>query len=243
MKPLLHRGVEGVHVDVGDDSHAVRELPAVLGITVIEGCLPPGFYRRSMFKGRPFMLPAQAGGVDGGGRGVPWDSRRAGYFTACDNPMHQPARWSATSAEQLPQRGRRGRSRLVVSARARAAPRPLRTPAAAGSQPLQGTVHAGSPTGGTPTPDNVGYCHIYRPLHFVSGREHTYESFSRRLPNRVTAGLLDRAALDPAQLHQVDSGKVLWLGPFQVATDHPAKQFVRKLVERSNAWLLPSQLQ
>ena len=94
-----------------------------------------------------------------------------------------------------------------------------------------------------PTPDNVGYCHIYRPLHFVSGREHTYESFSRRLPNRVTAGLLDRAALDPAQLHQVDSGKVLWLGPFQVATDHPAKQFVRKLVERSNAWLLHSQLQ
>ena len=46
-----------------------------------------------------------------------------------------------------------------------------------------------------PTPDNVGYCHIYRPLHFVSGREHTYESFSRRLPNRVTARLLDRAAL------------------------------------------------
>jgi hypothetical protein len=111
-----------------------------------------------MFKGGGRLCsPAQAGGVDGGGRGVPWDSRRAGYFTACDNPMHQPARWSATSAEQLPQRGRRGRSRLVVSARARAAPRPLRTRAAAGSQPLQGTVHAGSPTGGTSDP---GRCRV-----------------------------------------------------------------------------------
>jgi hypothetical protein len=31
---------------------------------------------------------------------------------------------------------------------------------------------------GLPAPDGVEYCHVYRPLHFVSGREHTYDRVS-----------------------------------------------------------------
>jgi len=42
-------------------------------------------------------------GLTGAKGAVLWDSRRAGYFTACNNPMHQPAQRATTSAEQVPQ--------------------------------------------------------------------------------------------------------------------------------------------
>jgi hypothetical protein len=45
---------------------------------------------------------------------------------------------------------------------------------------------------GLPIPDDVEYCHVYRPLHFVSGRAHTYKRISRHIPSRVTLGLLDQ---------------------------------------------------
>ena len=78
---------------------------------------------------------------------------------------------------------------------------------------------------GLPAPDDAEYCHVYRPLHFVSGREHIYESVSRRVPSRVRLGIVDRAAVDPAHPDQVDVRRIRKVGPFQVATDDAAKQF------------------
>jgi hypothetical protein len=86
---------------------------------------------------------------------------------------------------------------------------------------------------GLPAPDNVEYCYVYRPLHFVSGREHVFESVCRRIPRRVTLGLLDRVDVDRAHPDQIDALRIRTLGPFPVATDQLAKQFVRELVERS----------
>jgi hypothetical protein len=88
---------------------------------------------------------------------------------------------------------------------------------------------------GLPAPDGVEYCYVYRPLHFVSGRKHAFESVGHRIPSRVTLGVLDLADVDAARTDHIEARHIRRLGPFHVATDDLAKQFVRELIERSNA--------
>lgn len=85
---------------------------------------------------------------------------------------------------------------------------------------------------GLPAPEAVEYCHVYRPLHFVSELEHTFQRVRHRLPSRIAFGVVDRGDVDPDHLDQVDIQRLRSLGPFPVASDHAAKQFVRKLIQR-----------
>ena len=74
---------------------------------------------------------------------------------------------------------------------------------------------------GLPVPGDVEYCYVYGPLRFVSGPEHTYTSVHRRLPSRITLGVLDRAEWIPFT-GRVDVQRIRSLGPFPVATDQEA---------------------
>jgi hypothetical protein len=65
---------------------------------------------------------------------------------------------------------------------------------------------------GFPMPDETDYCHIYRPLHFVSGRVHTYDRISVRMRNRLTLGVLDRADVDRARPDHIDAHRIRRLG-------------------------------
>jgi hypothetical protein len=60
--------------------------------------------------------PAWAGGVDGGGRGVRWDSRRAGILLSVRQRTRRPARRATISAEPL---------RRLAPGTSRAPPSPL----------------------------------------------------------------------------------------------------------------------